>query len=71
MWQDSADGRYGYRAWDRRPGDGVDPSVATDEVFNTFVIPTMFARVARGEITPEAAAAAAQKDVERIFAKWR
>ncbi len=22
-----ADGRYGYRAWDRRLGDGVDPSV--------------------------------------------
>lgn len=21
-----SDGRYGYRAWDRRPGDGVDPS---------------------------------------------
>jgi hypothetical protein len=21
-----ADTRYGYRAWDRRPGDGVDPS---------------------------------------------
>lgn len=25
---DAADGRYGYRAWDRRPGDNVDPSVA-------------------------------------------
>jgi hypothetical protein len=24
---DQADGRYGYRPWDRRPGDGVDPSV--------------------------------------------
>jgi hypothetical protein len=31
----------------------------------------MFARVARDEMTPEAAAAAAQKDIERIFAKWR
>ena len=46
-------------------------TAATDEVFNTFVIPTMFARVARDEITAEAAAAAAQKDVERIFGKWR
>jgi multiple sugar transport system substrate-binding protein len=46
-------------------------TAATDEVFNTFLIPTMFARVARDEITAEAAAAAAQKDVERIFAKWR
>ncbi len=49
------------------------PGYATasiDEVFNTFVVPTMFARVARGEIEPEAAVAAAQKDVERIFKKW-
>lgn len=23
---ENADGRYSYRAWDRRPGDGVDPS---------------------------------------------
>jgi multiple sugar transport system substrate-binding protein len=49
------------------------PGYATapiDEVFNTFVVPTMFARVARGEIEPAAAAAAAQKDVERIFKKW-
>jgi multiple sugar transport system substrate-binding protein len=49
------------------------PGYATagiDEVFNTFVIPTMFARVARGEITPEQAADAAQVEVERIFAKW-
>jgi multiple sugar transport system substrate-binding protein len=49
------------------------PGYATagiDEVFNTFVVPTMFARVARGEATPEEAAAAAQKEVERIFQKW-
>ena len=46
-------------------------TAGTDEVFNTFVIPTMFARVARDEIMPEQAAAAAQKDVERIFTKWK
>jgi multiple sugar transport system substrate-binding protein len=48
------------------------PGYATagiDEVFNTFVVPTMFARVARGEQTPEAAAEAAQREVERIFKK--
>ncbi len=45
-------------------------TAAVDEVFNTFVIPTMFARVARGEVEPEAAVAAAQRDVERIFRKW-
>jgi multiple sugar transport system substrate-binding protein len=49
------------------------PGYATagiDEVFNTFVIPTMFARVARDEVTPEQAADAAQREIERIFAKW-
>ncbi|HEX4441243.1 MAG TPA: extracellular solute-binding protein [Thermoanaerobaculia bacterium] len=49
------------------------PGYATagiDEVFNTFVIPTMFARVARDEETPEQAAEAAQREIERIFAKW-
>lgn len=49
------------------------PGYATagiDEVFNTFVIPTMFARVARGEASPEDAASAAQKEIERIFARW-
>jgi multiple sugar transport system substrate-binding protein len=49
------------------------PGYATapiDEVFNTFVVPTMFARVAREELTPEAAVEEAQREVERIFKKW-
>ena len=41
-----------------------------DEVFNTFVLPTMFARVVRDEVTPEQAAETAQGEIERIFAKW-
>ena len=45
-------------------------NAATDEVFNTFVIPTMFARVARDEATAEEAAADAQKTIERVFQKW-
>jgi hypothetical protein len=42
---DQPDGRYGYRAWDRRPGDNVDPSVALApeevvfEVANTAPMP--------------------------------
>jgi multiple sugar transport system substrate-binding protein len=49
------------------------PGYATagiDEVFNTFVIPTMFARAARDEMSPEEAVAAAEKEIKRIFAKW-
>jgi multiple sugar transport system substrate-binding protein len=46
-------------------------SAAIDEVFNTFVIPTMFAKAARGETTPQAAVKAADTEVRRIFAKWK
>ncbi len=60
----------------RRPREALDwatnvgfPGYATaaiDEVFNTFVIPTMFARVARGEASPENAVEAAQAQITRI-----
>jgi len=46
-------------------------TAATDEVFNTFGIPTMFAKAARDEMTPEAAVKAADEEVRRIFAKWK
>ncbi len=50
------------------PGYGT---AAIDEAFNTFVIPTMFARVARDEAKPEEAARAAEQELKRIFAKWK
>jgi len=46
------------------------PGYATagiDEVFNTWVIPTMFAKVARNEMSPEDAAKAAEAEIKRIF----
>ena len=46
-------------------------SGAIDEAFNTFVIPTMFAKVARDELSPEDAARAAEKELKRIFEKWK
>ena len=46
-------------------------TAAIDEVFNTWVIPTMFAKAARDEMTPEAAVDAADKEVRRIFEKWK
>lgn len=46
-------------------------SAAIDEIFNTFVIPTMFAKAARDEMTPEAAVKAADTEVRRIFDKWK
>jgi len=42
-------------------------TAAIDEAFNTWVLPTMFAKVARGDETPENAAAAAHKEYQRIF----
>jgi multiple sugar transport system substrate-binding protein len=46
------------------------PGYATagiDEVFNTFVLPTMFAKVARGDMSPEDSAKAAEAEIKRIF----
>jgi len=42
-------------------------SAGIDEVFNTWVIPTMFAKVARNELSPEDAAKAAETEIKRIF----
>jgi multiple sugar transport system substrate-binding protein len=46
-------------------------TAAIDEAFNTFVIPTMFAKVARDELSPEDAARAAENELKRIFEKWK
>jgi multiple sugar transport system substrate-binding protein len=57
--------------WSTNVGYPGYASAAIDEVFNTFVIPTMFAKAARDEMTPEAAVKAADAEVRRIFAKWK
>ncbi|HXZ78685.1 MAG TPA: extracellular solute-binding protein [Terriglobales bacterium] len=56
--------------WATNIGHPGYASAAMDEVFNTFVIPTMFAKVARDEMSAEDAASAADKEIRRIFAKW-
>ncbi len=45
-------------------------SAAIDEAFKTWVIPTMFAKVARGDESPEDAVKAAEAEYKRIFARW-
>jgi multiple sugar transport system substrate-binding protein len=50
------------------------PGYATagiDEAFNTYVIPTMFATVARGDKTPEQAVDIAEAEYKRIFDRWK
>jgi len=46
-------------------------NAAIDEIFNTFLIPQMFAEVAQGKMTPAEAARAAEGQMKPIFAKWR
>jgi multiple sugar transport system substrate-binding protein len=52
------------------PGYPGYTTAAIDEAFNTFVIPDMFARVAKGEMSAEDSAKQAEGDMKRIFAKW-
>lgn len=46
-------------------------NAAIDEVFSTWVVSTMFARVASGKSSPEEAVNAADQQVRRIFKKWK
>lgn len=41
-----------------------------DEVFSTFIIPTMFAKAARDELSPEEAIKAAEREIKRVHGKW-
>jgi multiple sugar transport system substrate-binding protein len=45
-------------------------SAGISEAFYSWVIPTMFAKVARGDETAENAAKAAEAEYKRIFARW-
>jgi multiple sugar transport system substrate-binding protein len=44
---------------------------AISEVFSTWVIPTMFAKAARGQVSPEQAAKDAETEMKRIFTRWK
>jgi len=57
--------------WSANIGHPGPASTAIGEVFNTFVIPNMFARAVRGEASPEQAVADAERQVSSIFDKWR
>jgi multiple sugar transport system substrate-binding protein len=46
-------------------------NAAIDEVFNTWVLNTMFAKAASGADTPENAIKAADAQCKRIFDRWR
>jgi multiple sugar transport system substrate-binding protein len=46
-------------------------NAAVDEIWNTYLIPQMFAEVAQGKKTPAEAAREAEHAMKPIFAKWR
>ena len=45
-------------------------NAAVDEIFNTWVLNTMFAKAATGALPPEEAVREADVQAKRIFAKW-
>jgi multiple sugar transport system substrate-binding protein len=46
-------------------------NAAIDEIFNTWMIPTMFAQAATGKLSPEEALHQANTQVQGLFQKWR
>jgi ABC-type glycerol-3-phosphate transport system substrate-binding protein len=58
-------------SWSTNIGHPGPASTAIGEVFNTFVIPNMFARAARGEASPQQAVKDAAQQVNAVFNKWR
>ena len=57
--------------WSTNIGYPGPANTANGEVFNTFIIPNMYARAARGELTPQQSVAEAEKQIKAIFEKWR
>jgi multiple sugar transport system substrate-binding protein len=57
--------------WSVNIGYPGPANTAIGEVFATYVIPNMFARVARGEQSASDSVAAATREVNSIFDKWR
>jgi maltose-binding protein MalE len=57
--------------WTTNIGHPGPSNTAEGEVFNTFIIPNMFARAARGEVSARQAVADAEAQINPVFAKWR
>jgi multiple sugar transport system substrate-binding protein len=57
--------------WTRNIGFPGFATPEAMEVFDTSVIPKMFCSVAKGEQSPEDAARSADKEMKRIYEKWK
>jgi multiple sugar transport system substrate-binding protein len=58
-------------AWTTNIGHPGHTSAAVSEIFHRGLIPTMFARAATGQLTPEEALAQAHGESQQIFQKWK
>jgi multiple sugar transport system substrate-binding protein len=71
----AAPGRYALLAeagrWSAAPGYPGHFTPAIDETVQRGIIPLMFARVARGEQSPEASVRAAEVEMRKIFERWQ
>ncbi|MGQ0777122.1 MAG: extracellular solute-binding protein [Pseudonocardiales bacterium] len=61
----------GATEWATNIGHPGPASPAVGEVFSQFIVPNMYARAARGEMTPEQSVASAEAEIRPIFDKWR
>src|SRR6266513_683555 len=57
--------------WATNIGHPGPANPAESEVFDTFVLPTLFANAATGRMTPEQALDDAHEQAKKIFEKWR
>jgi multiple sugar transport system substrate-binding protein len=57
--------------WCTNIGHPGPASPAIGEVLYTFVIPNMYAKAARGELSPQQSVAQAEKQINAIFQNWR
>jgi multiple sugar transport system substrate-binding protein len=57
--------------WSTNMGHPGPASPAVGETLSTFVIPNMYARAARGEVSPKQAVADAEAQIKPIYEKWR
>ncbi|MBI3962147.1 MAG: carbohydrate ABC transporter substrate-binding protein [Deinococcus sp.] len=57
--------------WTTNVGHPGVANAAIGEVFDTFIIPNMFAKAARGDLSPADAVREAEAQIIPIFQKWR
>ena len=57
--------------WSASIGHPGPSSPAIGEILGTYVIPNMFARAARGRMSPEETVRVAHAECEKVFGRWR